>query len=98
VSLSKTDIDALIEFVEGLTDDELHTIKEASSAENLRRQYTKVYGSGSSAWRKDLGGTLTGTVAPKISHSCSHEWKESIGLFKTYEDCTKCGIKKEDVA
>lgn len=27
---------------------------------------------------------------------CDHEWKGTQGLFKTYYDCTKCSVKKED--
>ena len=28
---------------------------------------------------------------------CEHEWKEYLGLFKTYKDCVKCGKKFEDL-
>ncbi len=28
--------------------------------------------------------------------TCSHTWKETQGIFRTYKDCTKCGIKHED--
>lgn len=27
---------------------------------------------------------------------CEHEWKGTHGLFKTYYDCIKCNVKKED--
>ena len=27
---------------------------------------------------------------------CYHDWKKTLLIISTVEDCTKCGIKKED--
>lgn len=28
---------------------------------------------------------------------CKHEWKKTIGLYRIYEDCIHCDVKKEDL-
>lgn len=27
---------------------------------------------------------------------CDHDWKETIGVFSVWKDCSKCGVKYED--
>lgn len=34
---------------------------------------------------------------PKETKNCNHKWKTTFGLFNKYEDCTICGIKKENL-
>ncbi len=28
--------------------------------------------------------------------SCTHEWKETLGIFRVYKDCKLCAMKWED--
>jgi hypothetical protein len=109
MTLKKDEIDILIDFIEGLTDDELSVVKSSSLAETLKRSYGKhnlpntqsaVSSSPTISWRYGLGGPLDDSSDWKsepATPQCVHVWKQTSGIFKIYEDCTVCGCKKEDV-
>lgn len=40
---------------------------------------------------------LEDILEPKGGILCTHEWKVTPGIFRVYEDCIHCGVKKEDV-
>ena len=66
--------------------------------------YYSTHGDLSKFWRiyddvrKNENPPATNSTTPSTPQptTCQHEWVKTQGLFRSYEDCKKCGVKKED--